>query len=146
MKYVTIKRNQTGDMGTFGTVSIEDNPALLYTAELPWRNNEEGVSCIPPGQYVTKWVLSPKRQRNIYMLMGTDPRTAVEIHSGNWAGDKLKGYKSNVEGCILLGSSIGDLEGQKAVLESAASVVRFETIMNHEDFLLTIEDHTGAPA
>ncbi len=144
MKYVTLKRVKTDDQGTEGLLSIEDSPTQFHTLELPWRLNQSSLSCIPPGQHVAKWVLSEKRKRNIYQLMGTEPRLAIQIHSGNFAGDTTKGFKSHVEGCILMGGSIGELEGQKAVLASKASLAHFESIMEHEDFLLTIEDHIGA--
>lgn len=144
MKYVTLKRNQTSEQGTFGKVFIEDNPKVFFSGELPWRDNKTSVSCIPTGQYVCKMIMSPKRGYEVYLLLGTEPRTAVEIHSGNFCGDVSKGYKSHVEGCILLGNQLGQLDGQNAVVDSRSAITEFIEIMEGKDFLLKIEEHYGA--
>jgi len=65
-------------------------------------------------------------------------RTDIEIHSGNFCGDKDEGYKSHVEGCIILGQKIGMLEGQVAVLSSHQALVAFEADMGKQSFVLSI--------
>ena len=126
-------------------------PALFYTAELPYRDvdkdlkSDNSFSCIVPGIYPVKFVMSPKRGRNIYQLENTGHRVAIQIHSGNYAGDVKLGWESHVEGCILLGNSIGELLNkngnmQKAVVESKSALARFETLMNHEPFTLIINE------
>ena len=41
-------RVTTGMDGTFG-VLIKDGVPLCVTLELPWRDNERSISCIPEG-------------------------------------------------------------------------------------------------
>lgn len=74
-----------------------------------------------------------------YMLMGVPGRTGILIHPGNWCGDKAKGLKSDVQGCILLGLGIGELCGQRAITDSRAAVKAFIEDMGGSDFELTIE-------
>ena len=67
-------------------------------------------------------------------------RTYILIHSGNYAGDKSKGFKSHVMGCILLGKKSGYLGGQVAILNSRIMVRAFMEHMNYEPFILRIQE------
>lgn len=113
MKKVTIIRLETVDDGTFGKLALPGQ-FECWTAELPWRDNAKGVSCIPPGTYVCRWGPSPSRKNAdgtpewTYRLEGVRDRAGVLIHSGNFAGDRAFGYAADVEGCILLGRAIID--------------------------------------
>ena len=40
-----LTRNETGDEGTFGELSVLDR--VFKTGELPWRDNNNDFSCIP---------------------------------------------------------------------------------------------------
>jgi hypothetical protein len=53
-------------------------------------------------------------------------------------GDKLLGYRAQLNGCIALGERLGWLDGQKALLLSAPAVRRFEAHMGREPFKLEI--------
>jgi hypothetical protein len=68
--------------------------------ELPWKNNEPRISCIPAGDYEAELQWSPKRQRMVYELLGVPGRTEIQVHSGNTVED--------TEGCILLGERCPD--------------------------------------
>lgn len=135
MRIVTLQRVTTGDDGTFG--EIVAGGLRLATGELPWRDNARGRSCIPAGRYTARWHKSP-RFGFVYRLDGTEPRSEILIHSGNFAGDVEKGRKSDVEGCILLGISAGKIGDQRAVLVSRAAVSRFTAEMTQQDFVLDI--------
>ncbi len=88
---------------------------ICYTGELPWRNNQQQVSCIPPGEYtVGPW--NSKRFPNTYHIKNVTNREAVLIHTGNLCGDKSKGYLSHVRGCICVGERMGKIREQRAVL------------------------------
>ena len=65
-------------------------------------------------------------------------RSFILIHSGKWAGDVDKGYRTHVNGCILLGLKRGLLDGQIAVLNSRLAVSRLIRGMNYSDFILNI--------
>lgn len=72
------------------------------TLELPWKNNEVSVSCIPEGVYQCEWINSPNLGW-CYAVNNVYGRTVIRIHSGN--------YTSQIEGCILVGASHADING-----------------------------------
>ena len=57
-RYATLCRLRRGDQGTRGMLFFED--FNCHTIELPWRENQRGISCIPPGEYECKIRISPK--------------------------------------------------------------------------------------
>lgn len=65
-------------------------------------------------------------------------RDGVLFHAGNLAGDVELGYKSHVEGCILLGKYFGKIDGQEAVLVSRPTAREFMEHMGGKDFELEI--------
>ena len=137
METVNIFRLRRSDQGTEGLlVSGEFN---CRTLELPWRDNKKNISCIPPGEYKVEIRISPKYGR-IYWIRDVENRTYILTHSGNWAGDKYKGYKTHVAGCILLGKKRGFLQGQVAVLNSRIAVRQFMEHMEYETFKLRIQE------
>lgn len=143
METVTIKRLRSGDQGTEG--ELVAGAFTCKTMELPWRDNQHGVSCIPAGVYKAEWRWSPKRQRNIYYIQEVPGRDVIQIHSGNFAGDESLGFQSDVEGCILLGARFAEgvnAKGlpQRAVLESRKTLAAFEAHMKQGPFALEIVD------
>ena len=52
--------------------------------------------------------------------------------------DILKGFKTHVEGCILLGKEFGILGKQKAILNSRITLKKFMNFMKNEEFKLKI--------
>jgi hypothetical protein len=135
MKDVFLWRMTRHDQGTEG---------LLFTAgfncrtlELPWRDNQRSISCIPPGSYKVEIRLSPKYGR-IYWVRNVPNRSYILIHSGNFAGDTKKGFKTHVNGCILLGRKMGYLGDQRAVLNSRITVRAFMEHMGENPFTLHV--------
>lgn len=127
-----MKRN---DQGTEGMIFFEG--FNCYTLELPWRDNRRSISCIPPGEYNVRTRRSP-RFGFTYHITEVPGRSYILIHSGNWAGDVSKGFKSHVNGCLLLGKKRGWLSGQKAVLNSRITVKRFMKYMDYQPFKLKV--------
>ncbi|MDL2267161.1 DUF5675 family protein [Desulfovibrio sp. OttesenSCG-928-G15] len=136
----TITRKSTFDQGTFGILSGEG--LTLQTAELPWRDNANKKSCIPPGTYKCVPHNSAKFP-NTYRLESVPNREGVLIHSGNYAGDTDKGLRSDVSGCILVGSKVGTLSGQKVVTDSRVALNKLRNKVGKNEFTLTIIDATG---
>ena len=128
-------RTDTSDEGTFGVLVFDDQ--YIYTGELPWRNNQPNISCIPEGKYDLRMCTSPK-YGPAYQVTNVPGRSGVLLHAGNFCGDTDKGYRTHVSGCILLGSKRGRLHGQKAVLASRIARRRLETVMNFEPTTLEI--------
>lgn len=88
-------RLHDNNFSTVGTLIYNKN--LTYsTLELPWRNNEKNISCIPPGEYKTikQWHsnLGP-----VIKLLNVPGREDILIHRGNHTSDTI--------GCILVGTS-----------------------------------------
>jgi hypothetical protein len=135
---LTLERLQSGDEGTFGIIQFEDK--VFVTGELPWRDNEVGLSCIPTGTYRCEYTFSPRFNKKTYCLMDVPGREAIRIHAGNFCGDRQKGYASNVDGCILIGHVLGNLHRQMAVLDSKKGLKAFEELLEHREFYLEIID------
>jgi len=135
MRNVFLLRWRTGDQGTEGSLITEDFDCK--TLELPWRNNIRRYSCIPNGEYKCVIRKSP-RFGLVYWVTEVPNRSYILLHSGNYAGDTSKGYKTSVEGCILLGKVHGYLSNQRAVLNSRITVRAFMRHMNDEEFILNI--------
>ena len=132
---VKLFRMKRSDQGTFGMLIA---PGFqCYTGELPWRENERNISCIPPGEYEVRIRISPKYGQ-VYHIKDVPNRSFILIHSGNWCGDTSKGYRTHVNGCILLGQKRGLLLGQLAVLNSRITLRRFMDSVALEPFKLNI--------
>jgi hypothetical protein len=142
MRTATLFRNPSTEDGTFG-VFLLDNHKSWSTGELPWKDNQNGISCIPPGSYQCKHINSPKHGP-CYQITGVTGRSMIEIHSANFMGDTTLGKTSQLLGCVALGKNIGKLvpiEGgptQIAVLQSKLAIQEFESDLNAEEFTLNI--------
>ena len=142
MRSATLLRNPSTDDGTFGTILLDDHSSWS-TGELPWRDNKNGLSCIPTGTYTCSWINSPKHGP-CYQVTNVPSRSMVEIHSANFMGDTTLGKTSQLLGCIALGKNTGKLApidggpSQTAVLQSKVAIAEFEANLNAEEFTLTI--------
>jgi hypothetical protein len=137
---VSLRRLQTGVQGTFGLIELHG--LTLTTAELPWRRNRRGRSCVPPGTYQCTWRRSP-RFGDVYHVDGVPDRTAILIHPGNLAGDAEVGLDTHTQGCILVGERFGFVKNsagvmQRAVLVSRPAVRAMAATLNRRPFLLEV--------
>lgn len=128
-------RTVTSNQGTEGILT--NGFFSCKTLELPWRENKRSISCIPSGVYTVKIRRSPK-YGSVYWVTNVPDRSYILIHSGNYAGDTKKGFKSHVNGCILLGKNHGFLNEQRAILSSRTTVRKFRNAMKDNIFQLTI--------
>lgn len=135
MNTVTIIRGTDDTVETIGTlkaIRARDNHVFTCeTLELPWKNNQHDISCIPKGTYYCS--IRPFFSKDRYELMNVPDRTGIFIHEGNYYHDVL--------GCILLGIKPSDInhDGQIDVTASVATITAFMTFMQNEPFTLTIE-------
>lgn len=136
-RIVNLCRMKRSDQGTRGILFADS--FHCQTIELPWRDNQRSISCIPAGEYKVSIRQSPKYGL-VYHIKEVPSRSYILIHAGNFAGDKYKGYRTNVAGCILLGKHQGLLWGQWAVLNSKITVKRFMTHMELQPFTLKIHE------
>ena len=107
-----------------------DGELICSTFELPDRNNNVNVSCIPAGEYPLKMIVSPK-YGPCYKVHNVPGRTDILIHTGNTTDDTL--------GCILPCSSFGILNGKIAGLSSRVAYIRLKAVLAGENHTLTIE-------
>jgi len=126
--HIILQRLTTSDQGTFGALLINGRPYYV-TLELPWKDNKQKISCIPPGTYHAIKMFSEKFQKVVFVLEDVPGRDLIEFHIGN----EIK----NTEGCILLGSEFSRTE--YAIVESRLAFDDFMIRMPNE-WSVTIKD------
>lgn len=139
MKTVRMVRHEKSKEGTFGTITTPKGKTY-FTGELPWEENKAQVSCIPAGRYQCHWSWSPRFKRKVYSVFPVTSRAGIRIHSANFMGRRASGLKSQLNGCIALGTKLGRMEGQKCLLLSVVAVREFERAMGGEPFFLEITE------
>jgi len=130
MKIVELIRLEESEKGTVGVLKV-DKEVFCFTLEPPDILNRQSISSIPAQQYICRRHKSEKY--NTFQVMNVPDRTNILFHPGNTVSDTA--------GCILLGSEIGKLKGDRAVLNSGITFKGFmEEIGTREDavFHLTI--------
>ena len=124
---------------TFGRIEDAENRRVCYTLEEPWRDangdgfGDTGVSRIPPGRYACRVAMSPSRGYAVPWIDGVPGRVAIQIHKGNTV--------DHTEGCVLVGTAFGALNGKPAVLHSKDAFARLmKAIGPATAFALTVKD------
>lgn len=90
--------------------SLYDSNRLFScrTLELPYKDNQEDISCIPTGKYILEKYDSPKHGW-IWRFKNVEGRTFIEIHIANEVSELL--------GCIAVGE---ELTGNRLILSKIA--------------------------
>ena len=138
MKTATLQRIEISDQGTFGKITVGD--VSFFTGELPWRDDENDVSCIPAGRYDCVMSYSPHFRKLLYAVTGDVKRSGVRIHPANLCGDSTKGFKSQLLGCIALGEKRGWIGNQKCLFLSQSAIRKFQKALDQQPFILEIRD------
>ena len=115
MKVLELVRLENTSQGVVGILKI-NKEIFCATLEPPELGNQRSVSCIPAGQYFITGADSHKFGKT-YTVIDVPGRTHILFHAGNMV--------KHTEGCILLGETIGKLQGNRAVLNSGATFKRF---------------------
>ena len=130
LKSFCLYRLPSKDQGTFG-VLVDEYP-ICVTLELPWKDNQHDKSCIPAGTYICNRVQS-QHFGDVFQVENVAGRTEVLIHRGNTIGD--------IKGCIILGTSFGNISGVSAILQSGDAFKMFmDRLTGMNSFRLTIKD------
>lgn len=118
--------------GTNGELLLNGG-RLCYTIELPWRNNERQVSCIPEGKYELKKRYTPRFGKHLILLQVPN-RSYILLHAAN---DALK----EIKGCIAPVTTLtGEGKGAQARLALAKVVQLVYPILDRgEPIFLTIQ-------
>lgn len=104
MKALLIRLSDDGKqtLGLLQFFEKEDKIAECKTLELPWRDNQRNISCIPRGDYNVRKHYSP-RFGYTFWLTNVPNRSEILIHQGN--------FNRQTQGCILVGSNFLDIDG-----------------------------------
>lgn len=89
---------------TNGVLYVVDEDKILfecYTLELPWKDNQRRVSCIPEGEYKGIKHHSPKFGNSVW-IQDVPNRSEILIHPANYVRQLL--------GCIAVGSDLKDID------------------------------------
>lgn len=144
MRRLTIRRALTDEQGTVSVVFVGDE-FFGYALELPWRWNAREISCIPAGEYRMVYSLSPRLKIRTYEILDVPNRSGIRIHSGNLAGDKIRGWDSHSLGCPLFGERTGTLKNkagrpQRAVLLSRSAISKLENALDRRPCTVEVFD------
>ena len=82
-------RRVYGQDGTSGTIWYYGQK-ICESIELPWRNNQRNVSCIPEGRYLLQTQIHPVKGKQI-VVCGVPGRQGILIHAANDALLELRG-------------------------------------------------------
>ncbi len=129
----TLQREPETDGATLGILTLSSGE-VFQTLELPWLDNEQGVSCIPAGEYKCSphgWdINSTVHEHCVWEVTGVHGRSGVLIHAGNTVLD--------IKGCILAGMIRGQLNGMPAVLQSVAAIEKLQELIGPTPWTLII--------
>jgi hypothetical protein len=130
---VTLLRVDNAADCTLGVLLINGRAECL-TLELPWRDNQRNVSCIPAGRYTCRMFTRPNGNRE-YEVSNVPGRSSILFHPGNTVRD--------IQGCILPGTRFGTLRHNdgvtsRAVLDSRNANNAFKAKLGGKDFELNI--------
>lgn len=118
--------------GTNGKLECEGK-LIAYTIELPWKNNEKRVSCIPEGRYFIRKRYSDKFKWHLEVMVVSN-RSFILFHPANNALKELNGCIAPV--AKLSGPGLG-LFSRKA-FERLKSIV-YKTLDQNESVELIIQ-------
>ena len=98
MERIELVRTQKLKSHTRGYLLYKDID--LVSLELPWKENQRRISCIPDGIYICVKHTSPTFGECIW-IQDVPDRSEILIHAGNYTTDTL--------GCVLVGLDFADL-------------------------------------
>jgi hypothetical protein len=118
MKKLLVTRTYQGT-NTLGQIEVLEDGNVIetyYTLELPYKDNERRVSCIPTGIYQIKKHLSPKFGL-VFWIQDVPNRSEILIHPAN--------YTRQLLGCIAVGMDHKDIDGDGEfdVVQSRSALV-----------------------
>ena len=129
---VLVLKRQYFPEGTNGKLACEGQ-FICHTIELPWKNNETRVSCIPEGEYFLSKRYSTKLQWHLEVL-DVQNRSLILFHPANNALQELHGCIAPVT--KISGPGLG-LLSRKAFTKLKTLV--FKALDQNESVLLLVE-------
>ncbi len=129
---IRINSNYIEMLGKFALIDDKLNDIFVCkTLELPWKNNQHQISCIPTGTYDVVPRFSPEHGQHFHVINVPD-RDMILIHEGN--------YHFNFLGCIGVGQDFSDMnkDGQTDITNTKATLAQLVKVAPN-GFRLTIK-------
>ncbi|GGH68215.1 hypothetical protein HNQ91_001499 [Filimonas zeae] len=117
--------------GTNGELFV-NNKLFCYTIELPWKDNQQQVSCIMEGTYNLVKRHSVNHSHHL-LLKGVEGRELILIHPANNTLKELRGCISPVK--VLTAPGCGD--SSRAVFEPLLKMV-YQSLKKQQTVTITI--------
>lgn len=124
---------------SLGSIYDLQRKVIVKTMELPWKDNNHNVSCIPEGLHrVVKEAHSTHHEYPHFRLPDVKDRNGILIH--------LITYVSGLLGCIGVGSSFADFnkDGVPDIKDSSLALNKLYAQMPDEFYML-IKSKNGKP-
>lgn len=118
-------------------ILLLDGAIICSTIELPWKNNQSRISCIPEGEYSLVKRYSPHFKWHL-QVKDVPGRQLILIHPANNAITELKGCIAPVS--VLTG--IGKGSFSRLAFKKITSQL-FPVLQNRNDIFLTIKTITN---
>lgn len=126
-----VRLEEDEQYGTFGVLRI-NGAVHCWTLEQPDRENKRKQSSIPAQQYTAVRHKSPKFGET-FLVKDVPGRDLVLFHAGNTDED--------TKGCVLLGSALGIVKGDRAIVASRAAFAGFMDVMREiDEFKLSVTE------
>lgn len=132
---IEIKRTYlpTATLGA-GTV-FDETGGLAFefkTLELPWRDNQRSISCIPENDYlVLKMPPTVKRKYEYFWVQHVPGRSGILFHPGN--------FTRQIKGCFLPGDAHTDMNKDGIIdVSNTTATLKILTALMPQKFKLTI--------
>ena len=113
-------------LGTFAVMNLSETELAGYTLELPFKDNQRSISCIPKGIYQVKKrdsTSSASFNYEHFILLDVPNRDYILIHAAN--------YKRQLRGCIGVGEKQIDIDndGKKDITNSRKTLAKLIEIL-----------------
>ena len=118
--------------GTNGQILYRSAP-VVYTIELPWKDNLTGVSCIPEGRYRLQKIYSTRFGWHL-LVLEVPRRQGILIHPANDARKELRGCIAPVS--IITGPGAGT---QSRIALGLLNDLVFAALLRKEQAFLNIQ-------
>jgi hypothetical protein len=112
--------------GTNGKL-YNNNSLQCFTIELPWKDNQPKVSCIPEGRYELKQRYSPRFSEHL-LICGVKDRSFILIHPANNASKELRGCIAPVTKLTGQGRGIMSKPALRSLLKLLSEVMKTEKV------------------
>ena len=131
---------EPGAKQSIGTlIAFDENGGEVFnckTLELPWKKNENRVSCIPVGSYNVHKRHSYESYSfgyDHFLIQNVSGRSYILIHAGN--------YYTHTAGCVLVGERLLDInyDGYKDVTNSRDTLAELLKV-TPENFIIEIRN------